>query len=147
MQTVFSERLLAALRAHNRGKEDRHDTFQDSDDHVPDDSVPRLSVILKQSPNGGTDACPVAQAAQTSGRCPDTGDGSKGPQSPPRAPPAATGTPARPDLLDPVVLRTLPPRVAAFMLYEPREPPPWREEAAAQRETREELEELGGWCG
>ena len=57
------------------------------------------------------------------------------------------GTPASPDLLDPAVLRTMPPRVAAFMLYEPREPPPWREEAAGQRETREELEELGGWCG
>jgi hypothetical protein len=31
------------------------------------------------------------------------------------------------------------------MLYEPREPPPWRDEAAGQRETREELEELGRW--
>jgi hypothetical protein len=52
-----------------------------------------------------------------------------------------------PDLLDPVVLRTMPPRVAAFMLYEPPDPPLWRAETAGQREEREVFEELGGWCG
>jgi hypothetical protein len=38
--------------------------------------------------------------------------------------------------------RTMPPRVAAFMLYD--SPPMWRSETAAQREEREEL---GGWAG
>jgi len=53
-----------------------------------------------------------------------------------------------PDLLDPVVLRTMPPQVAAFMLYEPREPPPWRQqESAGERAHREALEDLGGWIG
>ena len=130
------------LQEHNVPADDPDDSMD------PDDSGPRLSVSLKQSPNGGTDAYPVAQAAQTSGRCPDTGDGSKGPQSPPRAPPAATGTPTRPDLLDPVILRTLPPRVAAFMLYEPREPPPWRrQETLVQRAHREMIEDCGSWVG
>src|SRR5262249_11186416 len=31
-----------------------------------------------------------------------------------------------PDLLNPVVLHTMPPKVAAFLLYEPPERPPWR---------------------
>jgi hypothetical protein len=53
-----------------------------------------------------------------------------------------------PDLLDPVVLRTMPPRVAAFMLYEPREPPPWRrQETGAEREFREQCESDGACCG
>jgi hypothetical protein len=39
---------------------------------------------------------------------------------------ATPAAPDKPDLLDSVVLRTMPPQVAAFMLYEPREPPPWR---------------------
>jgi hypothetical protein len=53
-----------------------------------------------------------------------------------------------PDLLDPVALRTMPPRVAAFMLYEPRDPPPWRyQETAAERELREQCESDGAWCG
>jgi hypothetical protein len=72
MQTVFSKRLLAGLRAHNSEKEDRDDTFQDSADCVdPDDSGPRLSVTLKQSPNGETDAWPAAQAEQRSRRHPE----------------------------------------------------------------------------
>jgi len=50
------------------------------------------------------DTVPAAQAVQTNGRCPDTGDQSKGPQS-------AAGTPAPPALLDPVVLRTTPPKL------------------------------------
>ena len=130
------------LREHN-------DTVpvDDPDDSIdPDDCGPRLSVTLKE-PVGEIYALPAAQAEQTGGRCPNTPEGSNAPQPPLQAPAAMAGTPARPDLLDPVVLRTMPPRVAAFMLHEPREPPPWREEAAAQRETREELEELGGWCG
>ena len=50
MQTVFSEALLAGLRPHNSGEEDRDDTFQDPDDRVdPDDSGPRLSVTFKES--------------------------------------------------------------------------------------------------
>src|SRR5262245_56386359 len=59
-------------------------------------------------------------------RHPDTGDQSKAPQPPPKAAAQAAGTPAMPDLLDPVALRMMPPKVAAFMLYEPREAPPWR---------------------
>ena len=55
---------------------------------------------------------------------------------------------AMPDLLDSVVLRTMPPRVAAFMLYEPRDPPPWRrQETGAEREFREQREEDGVWTG
>ena len=97
----------------------------DPDDSIDsDDSGPRLSVTLKE-PVGEISALPEPlEAEQTSGR----------------------GPPAKPDLLDPVVLRTMPPRVAAFMLYESRDPPPWREEAAGQREEREFFEELGGWC-
>jgi hypothetical protein len=136
-----SEWLLAGLRAHNSEKKHWDDTFQDSDDRVdPDDCGPRLSVTLKE-PVGETYALPAAQAEQTNGRCPDTGDQSKGPQS-------AAGTPAPPDLLDPVVLRTMPPRVAAFMLYEPREPPPWRrQETLAQQAHREMIEDCRAWVG
>src|SRR5262249_2617613 len=83
---------------------------EDPDDSIdPDDSGPRLSVTLKEARVGETCVLPAAQAEETSGRCPDTGEGSKGPQS-------AAGAPAPPDLLDPAVLRTMPPRVAAFML-------------------------------
>ena len=120
---------------------------EDPDDCIdPDDSGPRLSVTLKETV-GETYAFPAAQAEQTSGRCPHTIDQSKGRQSPPISTAAAAGAPAPPDLLEPAVLRTMPPRVAAFMLYESRDPPPWREEAAGQREEREFFEELGGWCG
>ena len=149
MQTVFSQRLLAGLRARTSEEEDRDDTFQDSDDRIdPDDSGPRLSVTLKQSPNGQTYALPTAQPEQTSGRCPDTLEQSSAPQSPPRAAAAGAGAPAPPDLLDPVALRTMPPQVAAFMLYEPREPPPWRlQETLAQREHREMIEDCGSWVG
>ena len=72
---------------------------------------------------------------------------SKAPQSPLGAPVESAGAPAIPDLLDPVALRTMPPQVAAFMLYEPPEPSTWRAETAGQREERESFEELGGWCG
>ena len=100
-----SEWLLAGLRAHNSEEKDPDDTFQDPDDRIdPDDSGPRLSVTLKE-PVGEISALPEPlEAEQTSGR----------------------GPPAKPDLLDPVVLRTMPPRVAAFMLYKPPEPPPCR---------------------
>jgi len=58
---------------------------------------------------------------------------------------ATTGSP---DLIDPVVLRTMPPQVAAFMLYEPREPPPWRrQESEGERRHREQLEDSGAWVG
>ena len=61
---------------------------------------------------------------------------------------AAAGTPAMLDLLDPVVLSTMPPRVAAFMLYEPRDSPPWRRrETGAEQEFREQCESDGAWCG
>jgi hypothetical protein len=94
------------------------------------------------------DTVPAAQAEQTNGRCPHTLEQSSAPQSPPRATAAAAGTPAPPDLLDPAVLQTMPPRVAAFMLYESREPPPWRQqETLSQRQHREQLENCGSWVG
>ena len=58
-----------------------------------------------------------------------------------RAKAKAEGTPAPPDLLDPAVLRTMPPRVAAFMLYEPRTPPPWR-----TGRPPDGMDD-GSWCG
>ena len=54
----------------------------------------------------------------------NTPDQSNAPQPPLQAPGATAGASAPPDLLGPVVLHTMPPQVAAFMLYEPREPPP-----------------------
>ena len=69
MQTVFSKRLLAGLRAHNSEKKHWDDTFQDSDDRVdPDDSGLPLVVTLKE-PVSEIYALPAAQAEQTSGRC------------------------------------------------------------------------------
>jgi hypothetical protein len=77
MQTVFSQRLLAGLRAVYGDEEVRDDdTFQD-----PHNSGPQLSVTLKRSPVDEIYALSVAQPEQTSGRCPDIGDQSKGPQS------------------------------------------------------------------
>ena len=134
MQTVFSQRLLAGLRILRDEEEIRgNDTFQNPDDRVdPDERGPRLSVTLKESPNSEIYALPAAQAEQTGGRCPNTPEGSNAPQPPLQAPAAMAGTPARPDLLDPVVLRTMPPQVAAFMLHEPHEAPPWRAETLGQ---------------
>ena len=52
------------------------------------------------------------------------------------------------DLLDPVVLRTMPAKVAAFMLYEPPDPPPWRyREMLSERSHREIIEDCGAWVG
>ena len=120
---------------------------EDPDDSIdPDDSGRRLSVTLKE-PVDEICALRAAQTEQTSGRDPHTLEQSTARQSSPRAPEATAGTPAPPDLLDPVVLRTMPPRVAAFMLYEPREPPPWRQETRGETEEREFFGELGGWCG
>jgi hypothetical protein len=121
----------------------------DPDDVIdPDDSGPRLSVTLKQSADatsdksyGETCALPAAQPEQTSGRCPHTLKQSTALQSPLRATAATVGVPAMPDLLDPVVLRTMPPRVAAFMLYEPREPQRWR--TSSPPDGMDD----GAWCG
>jgi hypothetical protein len=134
----------ALLREHN----DTAPTEDPDDSMDPNNSGPRLSVTLKE-PVGETYALPEPlEAEQTSGRHPDTGDQSGAPQSPPREAAQAAGTPARPDLLDPVVLRTMPPQVAAFMLYEPPRLPSWRpQETTGQRKEREFFEELGGWCG
>jgi hypothetical protein len=137
MQTVFSQRLLAGLRAVHGDEEVRDDdTFQD-----PHDSGPQLSVTLKRSPVDEIYALPVAQPEQTSGRCPDIGDQSKGPQS-------AADPPAAPDLLDPAVLRTMPAGVAAFMMYEPPQPSAWRrQETLSERAHREMIEDCGSWVG
>ena len=112
---AFNVEALARLCAYHR---DDGVCDDDPDDRVdPDDSGPRLSVTLKQ-PVGETYALPAAQTEQTSGRDPHTLDQSEAPQSLPRATAATVGAPPMPDLLDPVVLRTMPPQVAAFMLYE-----------------------------
>ena len=167
MQMVFSERLLGKLRTHREyercrispndgrlldsnktAREEQPLGSEDPDDSIdPDDSGPRLVVTLKE-PVGEIYALPACQAEQTSGRCPDNGDQSKAPQSSLGASTATAGTPAPPDLLDPVVLRTMPPRVAAFMLYEPREPPPWqRHETLEERAHKVQLEDCGSWVG
>jgi hypothetical protein len=138
---VFSERLLAGLRALHGEDQEVHDddTFQDPDDRVdPDDSGPRLSVPLKKS---RVKALPAARAEQTSECCAHTMDQSKAPQSPPKATAGAAGVPALPDLLDPAVLRTMPPKVAAFMMYEPADSPPWR-----TKPPPDGMDE-GSWCG
>jgi hypothetical protein len=45
-------------------------------------------------------------------------------------------------------LRSLPGAVRRFWLYEPRDPPPWRQkESESERLQREALESLGGWTG
>jgi len=67
MQTVFSQRLLAGLRILRDEEEIRgNDTFQNPDDRVdPDDSGPRLSVTLKQSPADEIYPAAAGQAAKT----------------------------------------------------------------------------------
>ena len=121
----------------------------DPDDVVdPDDSGPRLSVTLKESRADEIYALPAAQAEQITGRDPSTTDQSKAPQLPPKATAGAAGIPAPPDLLDPAVLRTMPAKVAAFMLYEPPDRPPWcYRETGAERAHREIIEDCGSWVG
>jgi len=118
-----------------------------TDQTMPDDSGPRLSVTLKQSAVDEIYALPAAQAEQITGRDPSTTDQSKAPQLPPKARARAAGIPALPDLLDPAVLRTMPAKVAAFMIYESPERPPWRAETPAQRAHREAIEGCGSWVG
>ena len=103
---------------------------------------------LKESSVDEIYSLPTTQAEQTSGCCLDTAAGVNASQSPPRAAAQAASASPPSDLLDPVVLRTMPPRVAAFMLYEPPDPPPWRrQETLAQRAHREMLEDCGSWVG
>ena len=117
--------------------------WHDPDDVIdPDDSRPRLSVTFNEQPVAEIYALPVAQTEQTPGRDPHTLEQSSAPQSPLGAAAQTAGTSPPPDLFDPVVLRAMPPRVAAFMLYEPRELPPWRrQETLAQRAHREMIED------
>jgi hypothetical protein len=126
---------------------DRDDGPVDTDVINPDDSGPRLSLTLKESSVDEIYALPVAQAEQITGRDPSTTDQPKAPKSPPKATAEAAGIPAPPDLLDPAVLRTMPAKVAAFMMYEPPERPPWRAETPAQRAHREAIEDCGSWVG
>lgn len=45
-------------------------------------------------------------------------------------------------------LLEMPPRVAAFLLHVPRDPPAWRyQESAGERAERQALENLGAWTG
>jgi hypothetical protein len=125
---------------------DHHDAMP-ADDPDDDDSAPRLSLTLKESSLDGICALPAAQAEQITGRSPHTLDQSKALKSAPKATAGTTDIPAPPDLLDPAVLRTMPAKVAAFMMYEPPDRP-WRYfETAGEREQRESMEETGSWCG
>ena len=118
-----------------------------ADDPDDDDSAPRLSLTLKESSLDGICALPAAQAEQITGRSPHTLDQSKALKSAPKATAGTTDIPAPPDLLDPAVLRTMPAKVAASMMYEPPDRP-WRYfETAGEREQRESMEETGSWCG
>jgi hypothetical protein len=108
MQTVFSQRLLAGFRTL---RDEENVRGGDPDDSIdPDISGPRLVVTVAKQSVEKIYTLPAEDTEQTSGRCPDTAEGSNTPESPPRARAAAAGTPAMPDLLDPVVLRTMPPR-------------------------------------
>jgi hypothetical protein len=157
MQTVFSEALLAQFRKKNNHNGARHEEPEsdgasagnDSDDVIdPDDSGPRLLVTLKESSLMEDSLLPAAQAEQITGPYPSTTDQSKAPQSPPKATAESGGIPAPLDLLDPAVLRTMPARVAAFMMYEPPDPPPWRySETTGEQQWREDREADGSWCG
>jgi hypothetical protein len=102
---------------------DHHDAMP-ADDPDDDDSAPRLSLTLKESSLDGICALPAAQAEQITGRSPHTLDQSKALKSAPKATAGTTDIPAPPDLLDPAVLRTMPAKVAAFMMYEPANPSP-----------------------
>jgi hypothetical protein len=140
---------IGSLRAADPAT-DHHDTMpaDDPDDVIhADDSGPRLSVTLKESSVDEIYALPAAQAEQITGRDPSTTDQSKAPQLPPKATARAAGIPALPDLLDPAMLRTMPAKVAAFMMYEPPERPPWRSETPAQRAHGEAIEDCGSWVG
>jgi hypothetical protein len=128
MQTVFSEALLAGLRTLRDEEDVRSD---DPDDSIePDDSGPRLSIRVVEPNVDKSYVCPEPLETEQGGRCgPDALEQSNAPQSPLAASAAARSVPNPPDLLDPAVLRTMPPRVAAFMLYEPPDPPRWRTSA------------------
>jgi hypothetical protein len=106
----------------------------------PNDSGPRLLIALKESSVDEIYTLPAAQAEQITGRNHHTTNQSKAPKSSPIATAAAVA-PAPPDLLDPLVLRTMPPQVAAFMLYEPPEPLRW------QTSRPPEAMDEGSWCG
>jgi hypothetical protein len=147
LELLVSRRPRRLLSKHDRCSPPERLQDEDPDDSIdPDDCGPRLVVTLKE-PVGEIYALPAAQTVQTSGRDPHTLEQSRAPQSPHIATAEAAGAPAQPDLLDPVVLRTMPPRVAAFMLYEPPQAPPWRQETRGETEEREFFGELGGWCG
>ena len=122
---ALSTELREALASRHRPRlrkqtqepnDERSDTEQPLGSEDPDDSGPRLSVTFNEQPVAEIYALPVAQTEQTSVCDPPTLEQSTAPQSPPRATAAAAITPAPPDLLDPVVLRTMPQKVAAFML-------------------------------
>jgi hypothetical protein len=59
----------------------------------------------------------------------------------------------RPDaaIIEPGLLKALlemPPKVAGFLLHQPKDPPPWVYlESEAERSQRQALEALGGWTG
>jgi hypothetical protein len=73
MQTVFSQRFLAGLRARNAASASfRDDIFQD-----PDNCGPRLSLTLKETVAEIYALLPARQSKQA-GAVPDTGEGSKG---------------------------------------------------------------------
>jgi hypothetical protein len=146
MQPVFSERLLVRLRArhddHGKLEDGRGELFHNgindpNDDPDPDDAGPQLVVTLKQPV---AEIYPLPEPLEPE-CCPDTPQGSNAPGSPPGAITAPAGAPAPPDLLDPVVLATMPPQVARFFLHQPRDPPTWQTRRPAPEQDD------GAWCG
>jgi hypothetical protein len=121
----------------------------DPDDVInPDDSGPQPIGIAEESDIEHICALPVVKVGQMSERGPGTSEGANAAQSASRATAGPADIPAPPALLDPAVVRTMPERVIAFMLYEPRDPPAWRyRESECERAERQALENLGAWTG
>lgn len=128
-------------------KRDRHNPNDDPDDVIdpdnredPDDEGPRLSVTVKEAARDEIYASPAAQT-EIPERCPYPPEQSNALREPPVASTAAVGAPAPPDLLDPAVLRTMPPKIAAFMLSQQRDLPRWRSSLPPDGFDD------GAWCG
>jgi hypothetical protein len=147
MQTVFSERLLAELRARHdengRIEVERVQVQSEDPDDDPDPTIacPRLSVRVADQNVEKIYTLPADQAEQTSGCWPDTGEGVKRATIDGRHSISARFTESRGTPYDAA-------QSCSFMLYEPHEPPPWRrQETLEERTHREMIEDCGSWVG
>ena len=94
------------------------------------------------------EAAGLPQSKHLGERCLGPGEPSNAPQSPEVPAEGAIGAPVQPDLLDPAVLSTMPDRVAGWLRYQPRDPPPWvYQESAGEKADREFLQDEGAWTG